>query len=297
MTRYTPNWIQQGNYAAVNDRRLIGAIWPNEGVSGMVASAGAGMTVNIAAGVAVVNIGLYNACLCSSNATEAVVIPTAPPSNPRIDLIVCQVRSNELDGGPNNDWLFQVVTGTPAASPVPPAVPARAVEIAQVLVPAGSVSVIAGNITDIRPAQLNQPWGAAWGVVAVGRVTANATGISAVTDLVQTSAYAQQANRRYTVTAHIPQTLQQTAAGTIIANLMDSAGQVRQAARFTAVPAGQGPSIQLIYEYEPTTAVAGQYYKARISTTAGTVDVTMSGTQPGLVVVSDAGPLAGTSPP
>ena len=41
-------------------------------------------------------------------------------------------------------------TGTPGSNPVPPAVPANAVLLAQVFVPAGASSITTANITDER---------------------------------------------------------------------------------------------------------------------------------------------------
>lgn len=152
MTRYTPLWEQQGSYAASVDRRLIAATFPTAYVIGCAVSVSSGMTVNVAPGSVVVpSSNSTGSLLCASDATEQVTLAAAPASGTnRYDLIICQARGNDLDGGANNDFLFTTVTGTAAASPAVPAVPNNATMLAQIYVPGGSASVTAGNITDTR---------------------------------------------------------------------------------------------------------------------------------------------------
>jgi hypothetical protein len=156
MTRYTPLWEQAGSYAAGVDRRLIAALWPIPAVTGCAVTAPGGtMQVNVAAGsVAVPSQNSTGSTLCVSDAVEPVPIGTASGQN-RIDLVTCHPRGTDLDGGTNNDFIFDTVAGVPGASPVAPATPAGQVALAQVLVPTGSVAVAAANITDVRPAMLN----------------------------------------------------------------------------------------------------------------------------------------------
>jgi hypothetical protein len=155
MTRYTPQWLQNGSYAGSQDRRLISALWPGPAVAGCAVSAGTGMTVNVAVGQAAVPTqNSTGSTLCTSDAVETVTLAAAPASgNNRYDLIICQPRGNDLDGGSNNDFIFTSVTGTAAASPTVPPTPPGALVLAQIYVPGGSASVTAGNITDVRPAQ------------------------------------------------------------------------------------------------------------------------------------------------
>jgi hypothetical protein len=159
MTRYTPLWLQNGSYAASVDRRLVGALWPAGAVTGCAVSPSTAMTLNIAAGqVAVPSQNNTGSTLCSSDAIEQVTLATAPGSGTnRYDLVICQPRGNDLDGGANDDWIFSTVTGTAATTPAVPAVPAGALALAQVYVPGGSASVTAGNITDVRPYSLAVP--------------------------------------------------------------------------------------------------------------------------------------------
>ncbi len=74
-----------------------------------------------------------------------LTIPAADPTNPRIDLIV--LTSAGLLHGPSEDSNLK---GTPAQSPVCPAVPSGALALAEVLVPAGDTTIEASQITDRR---------------------------------------------------------------------------------------------------------------------------------------------------
>jgi hypothetical protein len=157
MTRQTPQWLQAGNYSASADRRLIGALWPAAASQGCaVTVAGGNMNVNIAPGtVAVPTQNSTGTTLCTSDAVEVVTVATAPGSGSnRIDIVTCQPRGNDLDLGTNNDFIFTTVTGTVAATPAAPAVPAGAVGLAQVYVTGGSAALVAGNLTDVRPGLL-----------------------------------------------------------------------------------------------------------------------------------------------
>ncbi len=151
MARLTPLWMQ-GNvagYPATLDRRLLGALWPNGGVTGMaVTAAGASMNLNIAIGAAAVPDATVTgaAYLCPSDAVESVTLAAAPPSGQdRIDVVTVQPRE-----GANIDWIVNVVQGTASATPVAPTVPAGQLALAQVRVTGGSASVSQAQITDLR---------------------------------------------------------------------------------------------------------------------------------------------------
>jgi hypothetical protein len=159
MTRFTPLWLQSGSYAGSQDRRLIGALWPAPASNGCAVTQGSAMTVNVAAGsVAVPTANNTGSTLCASDAPETVTLTAAPPSGSnRIDLIICRPRGTDLDGGANNDWIFDFVTGTAAATPTVPATPAGTVALAQIYVGGGVASIISANITDVRPSGLAVP--------------------------------------------------------------------------------------------------------------------------------------------
>jgi len=90
--------------------------------------------------------------LCKWDSPETVTLQPSPPSGSnRIDQIICQARGTDLDSGSNNDFIITATQGTVAASPVAPATPANAVALANVYVGGGVASIVAGNITDVRP--------------------------------------------------------------------------------------------------------------------------------------------------
>jgi hypothetical protein len=157
MTRLQPLWEQQGNYAASSDRRVFGTLWPNGGVIGMTpAWSGGGMVMNLSAGTAVVPDPNFNgaAYLCTSDAQEQVTLSAAPPSgSDRFDIIAVQPR-DAAQSGANNDWLFNVIQGSPASSPVAPTVPPGQLPICQIRVTGGSATIAPGLVTDLRGAGL-----------------------------------------------------------------------------------------------------------------------------------------------
>jgi hypothetical protein len=60
------------------------------------------------------------------------------------------VFDRQADGGTRYGWQPLAVAGTPATSPVAPALPNNALVLAHVRVNAGASSIVAGNITDKR---------------------------------------------------------------------------------------------------------------------------------------------------
>lgn len=111
---------------------------------------GSGMAAAVAVGQAFIPAasgdsgGLYELTLDTGG---SLTVAASDPSNPRIDLIVAQV--NDV-GSPSSTATVNIITGTPASVPAVPATPAGALALAQILVPAGSTSVVSGNITDLR---------------------------------------------------------------------------------------------------------------------------------------------------
>jgi hypothetical protein len=212
-----------------------------------------------------------------------------------VDRIVCQVRANDIDGGANNDWIFQAVQGTAAASPVAPAEPANAVSVATVAVPAASVTVTAGNITDVRPPLVNQPWNSAWGEVAYATLTTAVNGITALQDTGLSATWSSCGNRKYLVTAALPNVLQATANGQQLFQLADQANAVMtnayQAAT-SAVPNTYNAFVQGRLIVSTNTTVTR---KLRASTSAGTMNLVVGAGVPGWLRVDDIGP-SGTGP-
>lgn len=166
MVLENPLWQQANTYPARLDRQFIEDVFDVEGVikpagGALLVSpraAGANMSVDIAAGRAVVkgddeaNQGSYR---CISTAVENRPISPPPGADSRIDLVVARVRDANVTGGVSSDWVIEVIPGAVAPVPVAPAVPATAIPLAQVLVAAGTLSIDLAKITDRRTAATN----------------------------------------------------------------------------------------------------------------------------------------------
>ena len=102
-----------------------------------------GMKVKVATGSAMINGYCY-----MNDANVELTLATASGSNPRIDRIVVRWSLT------NRNILLATLTGTAAAQPAAPALTRSStvyeLGIADILVPAGSVTIPAGNITDTR---------------------------------------------------------------------------------------------------------------------------------------------------
>ena len=131
-------------YSYLFDRLKTSGVagYPND-TALQVTAPGGTMTVNTAAGFAIVHGFMYY--------SDAVVTNTisASSSNPRIDLIV-------LRADPAANSIVQaVLTGTPAASPSAPSLTQTTtgvyeIEIGRVTVPALATSIASGNVKDTR---------------------------------------------------------------------------------------------------------------------------------------------------
>jgi hypothetical protein len=158
MTLQTPpSWLQAGSYPAQYDRLTAQALWATTGIIGssslaVTQNSPAGMSVRVASGWAAIvgtttsNMGVYT---IFNDAIDTLTITTADPTNPRIDLVCATVR-DAFYSGANNDVIFQVIAGTPAGSPVAPALPANSISLATVAVGAAVTQINTGNITDTR---------------------------------------------------------------------------------------------------------------------------------------------------
>lgn len=92
---------------------------------------------------------------CYHTVADSIANGSADPTNPRIDSVVLKVQDSVYSGG-SDQWAVSVVAGTPAASPVAPALPASCIELAQITVPnatnlaAQGGVIVAANIADRR---------------------------------------------------------------------------------------------------------------------------------------------------
>jgi hypothetical protein len=155
--RTPPSWLQNGSHPAENDRLTTQALWATTGIIkstslAVTPNSPVGMSVIIAGGWAAIvgttqsNMGTY---VAYNDAPTVVAITTANPTNPRIDLVCATVQDAFYTGAQNN-VIFQVVVGTPASSPVVPALPANSIALAEIDVAAGALSITSGDITDLR---------------------------------------------------------------------------------------------------------------------------------------------------
>jgi hypothetical protein len=155
--RTPPSWLQNGSHPAENDRLTTQALWATTGIIksdslAVTQNSPAGLTILVSSGWAAIvgttqaNMGTY---VGYNDATVVLSITTADPTNPRIDRVCLTVNDAYYTGALNNAVL-QVVAGTPAGSPVAPALPANSISLATVAVGAGATAITNANITDTR---------------------------------------------------------------------------------------------------------------------------------------------------
>jgi hypothetical protein len=131
-----------------------GGVKPSNLDSGMQVTALStpAMFVQVASGTCYVpaTISTNSGYICHNSGARQCVIAAANPSNPRIDIVVAHVYDAVDDSGTLNTWALEVVTGTPAGSPVAPAAPTNSIVLARVAVAANASNIVNGNITDVR---------------------------------------------------------------------------------------------------------------------------------------------------
>ena len=162
MARYQPLWQQAGSYPAGLDRQALSNVWPLGGStpSGVCSLVNNTMQVSVAPSSAVVPlVAGQGAALCIWDAAEIVTLAAAPASGQaRWDLIVAQVRDNQVDAGPNNDFIITNVTGVaggqgPGQS-VPPPAPANAYVLATVGLTGGTANLNTAVLLEKRSSLL-----------------------------------------------------------------------------------------------------------------------------------------------
>lgn len=183
-----PYVLQSGSHSAQLFRQAISTLLASAGgVVGandlLVTQNGTpNMSVNVAGGPpgsgggiwvpGTTSAGVQGQYFGYQDATVNLAIAAANATNPRIDVVMVQVQDAAYAGAVNSITL-SVLTGTPAASPVAPTLPASSLALANILVPAASTSVVTGNITDKRSAYRLRSTSAVRGSVSgAGAVTA-----------------------------------------------------------------------------------------------------------------------------
>jgi hypothetical protein len=155
--RTPPSWLQNGSHPAENDRLTTQALWATTGIINSASllvtqNTPPGLSVVVASGWAAIvgttqaNMGTY---VTYNDASAVLSLNTADPTNPRVDLICATVNDAYYTGSLNN-VVLQVVAGTPAGSPVAPALPANSITLATIAVGAGATAITNANITDTR---------------------------------------------------------------------------------------------------------------------------------------------------
>lgn len=182
--RNPPLHLQAGSHPANNDRRFLEQLTglrPGIFKAGDFAVTQTGtpsMAVLVAAGAAIVDgteasdQGVY---FVDSDGNDTLAIAAADATNARFDMIVARVRDAAYSGA-TNAWALEVVQGTPAASPVEPAIPANCLVLARVSVAAGASSIVNANIVDRRTTTTGQGRVASLGGVVVCTSTTRPSG-------------------------------------------------------------------------------------------------------------------------
>lgn len=171
MTLRTPAFNDAKQYGFEYLRHLAETLLNSEGVANyatdmVVTNAATGLRVDIAAGAAWVkgdsgtpgmgiSQGLYSV-VNDAAVANAVTLPAAHASNPRLDAIVLKVRDSSDLGSGADDAIFDYVQGTATAGATllnrngAAAIPNDCLHLADVLVPATATNLTAANVRDRR---------------------------------------------------------------------------------------------------------------------------------------------------
>ena len=160
MAAYNPPWtITASSQTAESFRRMLHYLLGGRGgvvTSGSLAvSQHAGtpnMSVDVAEGAALIlgtEAAYQGAYFAEAQGVTTLSVSAAHATLGRLDLVVAKVQDAQYSGA-TNTWSLAVVTGTAAATPRYPAVPANAVVLAVVSVGAAVTQILNAAITDIR---------------------------------------------------------------------------------------------------------------------------------------------------
>ncbi len=155
--------IQGETLSAVTDR-LVNSVLLTEGVVNKAGNSfqvlqnlGTDMNVKIGSGTAfdraVVQGDLAGQGVFvpeHQNATQVLAVAASDPTLDRIDNVILRIYDDTFDSSGFDYADLEVTTGTPDASPVPPAVPAGSFVLAEILVQNAVTQIVNGDITDSR---------------------------------------------------------------------------------------------------------------------------------------------------
>lgn len=115
----------------------------------LVTGRGDSMSVTVHPFNAVLN--RYGALLIQNDGDVKVPVAAAPSANSRIDVVYVKQHEKRSPMSDDSDFpVFGVAKGTAAATPVAPSVPAGALPLAQVLIPAGVSNTAAAGVVITR---------------------------------------------------------------------------------------------------------------------------------------------------
>lgn len=166
MTANSPPYaLQAGSHSAQLFRQAISTLLAAQG--GVVGASDyavtqngtPNMSVNIAGGApgsgggiwvpGTTSIGVQGLYYGYNDATVNLAVAASNPTNPRIDTPIAQVQDAAYAGA-TNSFSLAMVTGTAAASPVAPSLPASSLPLANLAIAANATTVVNANITDRR---------------------------------------------------------------------------------------------------------------------------------------------------
>lgn len=293
MEQNPPVWMDGTTVPGEDLRRLTTALM-SDGVaeaSALAVSEKSGtpnMSVDVAAGAAFVlgtNQTYQGTYFVENRATVNKTISAAHPTNGRIDLVVARVRENLYDSGGVDAWDIYVVTGTPAGSPVAPAVPDNCLALAEVSVPAADTAIGNAQITDRR--SLARPWNAALGEVAYAAATASSAGYTSESDISGVSVTWDAVDGRlYEVLVRVP-LADSVSAGTLATMITDSSN-TRYGQGNHSIAAGGSANFTVTARV--VGAGASVTRKARFISTGGSCTLTATANVPVYISVRDIGP-------
>lgn len=196
-----PLFLQTASYTAIDDRRFFqDALYPGIKSTGdFLVSLASGMQITIATGVAYVlgaNVaeqGMYR--VYKSTVGSNITVNAADGTNPRIDQVIIRVMDTDSDSSTYREARIECVPGTAAAGATLDNRTGAAnlatltessksvLRLADILVPAGAGSIIAGNIRD-RRIQCGRAGNTLYKGTATSTVSVTSTNSASPTDIV-----------------------------------------------------------------------------------------------------------------
>ena len=157
-------------------RLMLGALYQNAGIiSGLKVTGGSSMAYTVASGVAVCTRGASDGKTLAYWPGGSVATTANSGGSPRIDSIYL-IAHDLSHGDADNAVAVGVAQGTPAASPVAPALPTGATKLADMRVPAGATTT--AGASSAASVDYAIPYGSTLGILGETSTTANAAGDS-----------------------------------------------------------------------------------------------------------------------